>query len=47
MYCAKNKLEIPSKYFKYRKLNFTGTKQVVPDFYIKYVEPINDEKQNV
>ena len=46
MECANTKLEIPAKFFKYRKLNYPGTKQVVPDFYIKYVEPTNDEKQN-
>lgn len=44
--CAKEKLEIPSHYFKYKKLNFPGTQQVVPDYYIKYVEPTNNEKQN-
>ncbi|MEC8428564.1 MAG: hypothetical protein VXZ35_09065 [Pseudomonadota bacterium] len=45
MRCANTKLEIPEKYFKYKKLNFQGTKQVVPDFYIKYVEPTNSEIQ--
>ena len=46
MACANTKLEIPEKYFKYRKLNFPGTNKVVPDYYIKYVEPMNNEKQN-
>ena len=43
---ANSKLEIPSDMFRYKHIEFKGTNKVVPDFYIKYVEPTNCEVQN-
>ena len=40
---ANKKLEIPAKLFNYPKVIFPGTNKVVPDFYIKFVEPTNHE----
>ena len=34
----------PQKYLKFRKLNPGG--QEVPDHYVKYIEPVNNENQN-
>jgi len=40
---ANSKLEIPARFLKYPKVIFPGSNKVVPDFYIKYVEPTNTE----
>lgn len=38
------KIKNPQKYLKFKKLNPGGKE--VPDYYVKYIEPVNNENQN-
>lgn len=40
---ANSRLENPEEFFEYQTICPKGSKNPVPDYYIKYVEPVNSE----
>ena len=40
---ANSRLENPEEFFEYEPVCPKGSKNPVPDYYIKYVEPVNSE----
>ena len=42
-YFANVKLQNPDDFLKYKKLIPRNSKNVVPDFYVRHFDPVNDE----